>query len=103
MLDGGVVVLDGSAGVKAQTVTVWRQAESYGGPRIANINKLDIPAVSVKKTLASIEKRLTVQPLWSLRLCWVGRVRASEACWTWSSCRHLSGGLKMETGGRVLP
>ena len=42
-------------------------------PRIANINKLDIPAASVKKTLASIEKRLTVQPLWSLRLCWVGR------------------------------
>ena len=32
-------------------------------PRIANINKLDILAASVKKTLASIEKRLTVQPL----------------------------------------
>ena len=37
--------------------------ERYGVPRIANINKLDILAASVKKTLASIEKRLTVQPL----------------------------------------
>ena len=32
-------------------------------PRIAYINKLDKPAASVKKTVASIEKRLAVQPL----------------------------------------
>ena len=63
VLDGGVVVLDGSAGVEAQTVTVWRQAERYGVPRIAYINKLDKPAASVDKTVASIKKRLSVQPL----------------------------------------
>jgi len=63
VLDGGVVVLDGSAGVEAQTVTVWRQAEKYGVPRIAYINKLDKPAASVAKTVKSIEKRLAVKPL----------------------------------------
>jgi len=51
VLDGGV----GGAGWNS-----WDE-ERYGVPRIANINKLDIPAASVKKTLASIEMRLTVQ------------------------------------------
>jgi elongation factor G len=41
VLDGGIVILDGSAGVEAQTVTVWRQAERNAVPRIAFVNKLD--------------------------------------------------------------
>lgn len=41
VLDGGVVILDGSAGVEAQTLTVWRQANHHKLPRIAFINKLD--------------------------------------------------------------
>jgi len=40
ILDGGVVLLDGSAGVEAQTMTVWRQAQRYHVPCIAFINKL---------------------------------------------------------------
>ena len=63
VLDAGVVVLDGSAGVEAQTVTVWRQADRYNVPRIAYINKLDKPAASVDKTVRSVKKRLSVDPL----------------------------------------
>ena len=63
VLDSGVVVLDGSAGVEAQTMTVWRQAERYKVPRIAYINKLDKPAASVQRTVTSIRKRLGVEPL----------------------------------------
>ena len=63
VLDGGVMVLDGSAGVEAQTMTVWRQADRYNVPRIAYINKLDKPAASIHKTVHSIQKKLSVEPL----------------------------------------
>jgi len=41
VLDGAVVVLCAVGGVQPQSETVWRQAESYGIPRIAYINKMD--------------------------------------------------------------
>ena len=43
VLDGAVALFDGSAGVEAQTITVWRQAGHHGIPRIAFINKMDKP------------------------------------------------------------
>ncbi|KAL0103381.1 hypothetical protein PUN28_017565 [Cardiocondyla obscurior] len=43
ILDGAIVVLDGSAGVEAQTLTVSRQADRYDIPRIFYINKMDRP------------------------------------------------------------
>jgi len=63
VLDGGILVLDGSAGVEPQTLTVWRQAAKYGVPRIAYINKLDKKSASVEMTLKSIKQKLNVQPL----------------------------------------
>ena len=58
VLDGGVVLLDGSAGVEAQTMTVWRQAQRYEVPCIAFINKLDKPNSDLDMTLKSMKNKL---------------------------------------------
>ena len=41
VLDGAVAVFDAVAGVEPQSETVWRQADRYGVPRIAFVNKMD--------------------------------------------------------------
>jgi len=59
VLDGGVVVFDGVAGVEPQSETVWHQADKYNVPRIAFINKLDRTGANFYKDLDSIHARLT--------------------------------------------
>ncbi|OGG92807.1 translation elongation factor G [Candidatus Kaiserbacteria bacterium RIFCSPLOWO2_12_FULL_52_8] len=59
VLDAGVVIFDGVAGVEPQSETVWRQADKYLVPRICFINKLDRTGASFKFVLDSIDKRLT--------------------------------------------
>ena len=59
VLDGGVTVFDGVAGVEAQTETVWRQADKYQVPRICFINKLDRTGADFYVDLDRIEQRLT--------------------------------------------
>jgi elongation factor G len=59
VLDGGVVVFDGVAGVESQSETVWRQADKYKVPRVCFINKLDRTGADFYKDLESIHKRLT--------------------------------------------
>lgn len=58
VLDGGVVVFDGVAGVEPQSETVWRQAEKYKVPRICFINKLDRMGADFDKSYRSILDRL---------------------------------------------
>ncbi len=63
VLDGGIVILDASAGVEAQTVTVWRQAKRYKVPTIAFLNKMDKPNADLTASLDSMVKKLQVEPL----------------------------------------
>ncbi|MCH7756651.1 GTP-binding protein, partial [Patescibacteria group bacterium] len=59
VLDGGVVVFDGVAGVEPQSETVWRQADKYKVPRICFINKLDRTGASFERSFKTILDRLT--------------------------------------------
>ena len=59
VLDGGVVVFDGVAGVEPQSETVWRQADKYKVPRICFINKLDRTGASFERSYQSILDRLS--------------------------------------------
>ncbi len=58
VLDGAIMIFDGNAGVQAQSETVWRQADKYGVPRIAFVNKMDKIGASFKGTLQSINEKL---------------------------------------------
>lgn len=59
VLDGGVIVFDGVAGVEPQSETVWRQADKYQVPRMCFINKLDRTGASFDRSYESILQRLT--------------------------------------------
>jgi elongation factor G len=59
VLDGGVVVFDGVAGVEPQSETVWHQAEKFNVPLIAFVNKMDRTGADFYADLASIHERLT--------------------------------------------
>ena len=58
VLDGAVAVFDAVAGVEPQSETVWRQADRYGVPRIAFINKMDRIGADFYTSLGSIRSRL---------------------------------------------
>ncbi len=59
VLDGGVVVFDGVAGVEPQSETNWRYADDYQVPRICFINKMDRMGADFYADVASIHERLT--------------------------------------------
>ncbi|MGW6058828.1 elongation factor G [Streptomyces sp. NPDC055189] len=63
VLDGAVAVFDAVAGVEPQSESVWRQADRYGVPRIAFINKLDRAGADLDTAVASIRERLHTVPL----------------------------------------
>ena len=63
VLDGGIVVFDGVAGVEPQSETVWRQADRYSVPRICFVNKMDRVGASFERTIQMIIERLGATPL----------------------------------------
>ena len=58
VLDGAIAIFDAVAGVEPQSETVWRQADHYGVPRIAFINKMDRMGADFYAAVASIQSRL---------------------------------------------
>jgi elongation factor G len=67
VLDGGVVVFDGVAGVEPQSETVWRQANEYGVPRMCFINKMDRTGANFNRCVQMVVDRLNGKPV-SLQL-----------------------------------
>ena len=62
VLDGAVCILDGVAGVEAQTEKVWAQASAYAIPRIVYVNKLDRDGAAFGRTVKEIGARLGAWP-----------------------------------------
>ncbi|MSP22703.1 MAG: elongation factor G [Dehalococcoidia bacterium] len=63
VLDGGVVVFDGVAGVEPQSETVWRQADKYKVPRICFVNKMDRMGADFERCVGMIKDRLGKVPV----------------------------------------
>ncbi len=63
VLDGTVAVFCAKGGVEPQSETVWRQAEKYGVPRIAYINKMDIMGADFYNAVDMIKTRLGANPV----------------------------------------
>ena len=62
VLDGAIAVFDAVAGVEPQSETVWRQADKYGVPRIAFINKMDRVGADFFGSVQSMVDRLGARP-----------------------------------------
>ncbi len=63
VLDGSVTVFCAKGGVEPQSETVWRQAENYGVPRMAYVNKMDIMGADFYRVVDMIKTRLKSNPV----------------------------------------
>ncbi len=63
ILDGTVAVFDAVAGVEPQSETVWRQADRYGVPRIAFVNKMDRVGADFDRCVRMMRERLGASPV----------------------------------------
>jgi elongation factor G len=63
VLDGAIAVFCAVGGVEPQTETVWRQADKYGVPRIAFVNKMDRVGADFFRVVQMIRDRLGAHPL----------------------------------------
>jgi elongation factor G len=62
-LDGSVALFCAVGGVEAQSETVWRQAEKYGVPRVAFVNKMDRSGADFFKVYGEIKEKLGANPV----------------------------------------
>ena len=68
VLDWGIAVFDASQWVEPQSETVWKQADKYGVPRIAFVNKMDKIGADFYMTYESIQKRLCADQIIPIQL-----------------------------------
>ena len=59
VLDCAVLVISGTDGIQAHTVTLWRLLERYGVPTFLFINKMDLPGMEKEKLLAQLQQELS--------------------------------------------
>ena len=62
VLDGAVAVFDAVSGVEPQSETVWRQADRYGVPRLAFVNKMDRVGADFEKCVEMMITKLGARP-----------------------------------------
>lgn len=63
VLDGAAVIFSAVEGVEAQSETVWRQADTYGVPRVCFVNKMDRIGASFENVVSAMKQRLRANPL----------------------------------------
>jgi elongation factor G len=63
VLDGACALFCAVGGVEPQSETVWRQANKYGVPRLAFVNKMDRPGANFLRVVEQIKKRLAANPV----------------------------------------
>ena len=63
VLDGAIFVLCAVGGVQPQSETVWRQANKYGVPRIAFVNKMDRAGANFLAVVSQLKERLAANPV----------------------------------------
>ena len=63
VLDGAVTVFCAKGGVEPQSETVWRQADKYGVPRMAYVNKMDILGANFFRVISMMKDRLKANPV----------------------------------------
>ena len=88
VLYGGVVCFDSVAGVEPQSETVWRQADRYGVPRIAFVNKMDRTGADFWRTVDMMVDRLGANPIpiqipVGTEAEFDGCIDLVEMCWWW--------------------
>ena len=71
VLDGSVALFDSVSGVEPQSETVWRQADKYGVPRIAYVNKMDRMGADFFGAMTTMRERLGANPV-AIQVPWGG-------------------------------
>jgi elongation factor G len=69
VLDGAIAVFDAVAGVEPQSETVWRQANRYGVPRIAFVNKMDRVGANFPRCVDMMRTKLAAKPV-AIQIPW---------------------------------